>query len=809
MNQATPKFSTPIELATEIQRVLVAQLGHEPARAKSADWLEAAILAVRGHVTNQWLANARLAYGTQRKRVYYLSAEFLIGRMLRDTLHNLGLLDMLREALASLNVDLDIAAALEPDAALGNGGLGRLAACFMESMASLDIPAHGYGIRYRHGLFKQGIDHGQQTEAPETWLENGNPWEVARHSRKFNIGFGGTVSGTPTRVTWQPAETIIAVAYDTPMVGWRAKRVNSLRLWQARPLNVLDLAAFNAGDHLGAQAEAARAEAINRVLYPDDTSPAGHELRLRQQYFFVSASLQDIVRRHLVQFASLENLADHVAIHLNDTHPSIAIAELIRMLVDEHLMSWAQAWKITRDTCGYTNHTLLPEALETWPVGLMERLLPRHMKIIYLINAEVIDEAHRQSKTDFDYLEAISIIDESHGKRVRMGQLAFVGSHSVNGVSALHSDLMKQTVFRDLSALYPGRINNKTNGVTPRRWFQQINPALSQLVTEAIGPAFLDDHAKIEALKAHATDASLQQNFAKAKRLAKVRLATLVQERCAITLDPSALFDVQIKRIHEYKRQQLAILETVALYLAIKANPNADWVPRVKMFAGKAAPGYWAAKNIIRLINDVGAVVNDDPELKGLLKVVFVPNYNVSLAEIIIPAADLSEQISTAGMEASGTGNMKLAMNGALTIGTLDGANIEIKDAVGDDNIFIFGLTAEEVADRRTKGHQPSEVIAKSPHLKTALEAINGGLFSPGEPTRYHGFIESLNNSDWFMVTPDFGPYSVALNRVDQLWRKPAEWNRKALINVASMGWFSSDRTIREYAKGIWNVEAH
>ena len=809
MNQATPKFSTPIELANEIQRVLVATLGHEPARAKSADWLEASILAVRGYVTTQWLANARVAYGPQRKRVYYLSAEFLIGRMLRDTLHNLGLLDMLREALASLNVDLDIAAALEPDAALGNGGLGRLAACFMESMASLDIPAHGYGIRYRHGLFKQGIDHGQQTEAPETWLENGNPWEVARHSRKFNIGFGGTVSGTTTRVTWQPAETIIAVAYDTPMVGWRAKRVNSLRLWQARPLNVLDLAAFNAGDHMGAQAEAARAEAINRVLYPDDTSPAGHELRLRQQYFFVSASLQDIVRRHLVQFASLENLADHVAIHLNDTHPSIAIAELIRILVDEHLMSWAQAWKITRDTCGYTNHTLLPEALETWPVGLMERLLPRHMKIIYLINAEVIDEAHRQSKTDFDYLEAISIIDESHGKRVRMGQLAFVGSHSVNGVSALHSDLMKQTVFRDLSALYPGRINNKTNGVTPRRWFQQINPALSRLVTEAIGPAFLDDHVKIEALKAHATDASLQQNFAKAKRLAKVRLAKLVQERCAITLDPSALFDVQIKRIHEYKRQQLAILETVALYLAIKANPNADWVPRVKMFAGKAAPGYWAAKNIIRLINDVGAVVNDDPELKGLLKVVFVPNYNVSLAEIIIPAADLSEQISTAGMEASGTGNMKLAMNGALTIGTLDGANIEIKDAVGDDNIFIFGLTAEEVAERRAKGHQPSEVIAQSPHLKKALEAINGGLFSPGEPTRYHGFIESLNNSDWFMVTPDFGPYSVALNRVDQLWRKPAEWNRKALINVASMGWFSSDRTIREYAKGIWNVEAH
>ena len=800
---------TSTELAVQIERVLITQLGHEPALAKPAEWLEAGILALRGRVTEQWLVNARAAYGAQRKRVYYLSAEFLIGRLLRDTLHNLGLMDVLREAFASLKVDLDIVAELEPDAALGNGGLGRLAACFMESMASLDIPAHGYGIRYRHGLFEQGISNGQQTEAPETWLENGNPWEVVRHTRTFNVGFGGEVSGTHSHAVWEPAVTVIAMAYDTPIVGWRAKRVNSLRLWHAKPLHVLDLAAFNAGDHMGAQAEAARAEAINRVLYPGDSSASGHELRLRQQYFFVSASLQDILRRHFAQFPTLENLAERVAIHLNDTHPSIAIAELMRLLVDENGMGWTQAWAITRKACGYTNHTLLPEALESWPVELMERLLPRHMQIIYLINAEIMDEAHRQDKIDFAYLAAISIIDESHGKRVRMGQLAFVGSHSVNGVSALHSDLMKQTVFRDLNTLYPGRINNKTNGVTPRRWFQQINPALSQLVTDAIGPAFLDDHAKIVALKAFASDAGMQDKFARAKHLAKIRLAKLVHERCDIMIDPTSLFDVQIKRIHEYKRQQLAILETVALYLAIKAHPNNNWVPRVKMFAGKAAPGYWVAKNIIRLINDVGAIVNADPEIKGLLKVVFVPNYNVSLAETIIPAADLSEQISTAGMEASGTGNMKLSMNGALTIGTLDGANIEIKDAVGDDNIFIFGLTAKEVAERRAVGHKPSDVIDHSPHLKAALTAIDSGIFSPGEPTRYRSFVENLTESDWFMVTPDFGPYSDALNKVDQLWNNPPEWYRKALLNVAGMGWFSSDRTIREYAKDIWGVEAH
>ncbi|MEO9167843.1 MAG: glycogen/starch/alpha-glucan phosphorylase, partial [Aestuariivirga sp.] len=791
---------TSTEFATQIQNVLVRQLGIDAAHAKTRDWLEAAILALRGQITELWLSNARASYGAQRKRVYYLSAEFLIGRMLRDTLHNLGLIDVLREALASLNVDLEIAAALEPDAALGNGGLGRLAACFMESMASLDIPAHGYGIRYRHGLFEQGIRDGQQTEAPETWLENGNPWEVARHGRNFKVNFGGSVTGTHSHAVWQPDETIIAMAYDTPVVGWRSKRVNCLRLWHANPLRVLDLAAFNAGEHLMAQAEGARAEAINRVLYPGDSSAAGHELRLRQQYFFVSASIQDILRRHYTQFASLENLAEHVAIHLNDTHPSMAIAELMRLLLDEEGMAWTQAWAITRKACGYTNHTLLPEALESWPVELLERLLPRHMQIIYLINAEVIDEAHRQDKIDFAYLAGISIIDESHGKRVRMGQLAFVGSHSVNGVSALHSDLMKQTVFRDLNTLYPGRINNKTNGVTPRLWFHQINPALSQLVTEAIGPGFLDDHSKIVDLKAFATDAVMQEKFARAKHLAKERLAKLVHERCGIVIDPKALFDVQIKRIHEYKRQQLAILETVALYLAIKAHPNNNWVPRVKMFAGKAAPGYWAAKNIIRLINDVGTIINADPEIKDLLKVVFVPNYNVSLAETIIPAADLSEQISTAGMEASGTGNMKLAMNGALTIGTLDGANIEIKNAVGDDNIFIFGLTAQEVAERRSAGYRPSDVIDHSPHLMAALSAIADGIFSPGEPTRYHGFVHNLTQSDWFMVMADFGPYSGALNKVDQLWNNPPEWYRKALLNVAGMGWFSSDRTIREYA---------
>jgi glycogen phosphorylase len=807
---SNPQNAVTYDLKNAILKRLALDLGKEASRAKSHDWLQAAILAVRDQVMERWMETARQSYGGKEKRVYYLSLEFLIGRMLRDTLQNLGLLAPMQSALKELGADLDVIAALEPDAALGNGGLGRLAACFMDSMASLDIPAHGYGIRYRHGLFKQSIVDGQQNEAPEDWLEEGNPWELHRVRRRFNVGFGGnveTLSGKaegPSK--WTPAETIYADAYDVPIAGWKGKRVNTLRLWQALAPQPFNLSQFNHGDLVGAQSAEARADAINRVLYPADANPAGHELRLRQQYLFVSASLQDILRRHLTQFPTVENLADAAAIQLNDTHPAIAIAELIRLLIDVHGLTWEKAFEITRMTCSYTNHTLLPEALETWPVAMIEFLLPRHMQIIYQINARVIADANARSLSDFGFLASVSLIDENNGRRVRMGQLAFAGSHRINGVSGLHSDLMKKTVFSALNALYPDRIINKTNGVTPRRWMQQVNPALCSLIDEAIGLEYRDDAGKISALDRFADDPSFQQAFAKVKRANKIVLAQVVKERTGVEIDPSAIFDVQIKRIHEYKRQQMAILETVALYLAMKAKPNGNWVPRVKIFAGKAAASYWEAKTTIRLINDVAALVNADPQTRELLKVVFLPNYNVSLAEVIVPAADISEQISTAGMEASGTGNMKLAMNGAVTVGTYDGANVEISEQVGKDNIFIFGLSAAEVILTRQGGYHPQDIVNKSPHLKAALEAIGGGMFSPSEPHRYGDFVNRIVNSDWFMVAADFASYSEALSKAEALWQTPVRWNQIAIRNTARTGWFSSDRTIKEYAREIWNV---
>ncbi len=797
---------TAATLKDAIVQRLVNDIGKEPARAKEEDWLHAAILTVRDQVVANWSDSARESYAAKGKRVYYLSLEFLIGRLLRDTLGNLGLLVPMTAALKELGADIDLVAVLEPDAALGNGGLGRLAACFMDSMASLDIPAHGYGIRYRHGLFRQEISFGQQVEKPEYWIEDGNPWEIRRKRRSFHVGFGGTASERDGKCVWSPADIYDASAFDVPIAGWRGKRVNSLRLWHASAQQPFDLARFNTGDHIGAQESGAKVEALNRVLYPADSNPAGHELRLKQQYFFVSASLQDILRRHLTQFPSVKNLADVAAIQLNDTHPAIAIAELVRLLADEHGLSFEKAFEITRKTCSYTNHTLLPEALETWPVGLIEYLLPRHMQIIYLINAKVIADAHAKKMDDFNFLAAISLIDENNGRRVRMGQLAFAGSHQVNGVSALHSGLMKTTVFKALETLYPGKIVNKTNGVTPRRWMQQINPGLTRLVEEAIGFDFLDDHEKISALDKFAEDAAFRHKYIAVKRNNKIKLAQLIHGRTGIAVDPSAVFDVQIKRIHEYKRQQLAILETVALYNAIKANPAGNWVPRVKIFAGKAAASYWEAKGTIRLINDVGTVVNHDPVVKDLLKVVFIPNYNVSLAEVIVPAADVSEQISTAGMEASGTGNMKLAMNGALTVGTLDGANVEISEHVGLENIFIFGLRTEEVAALRQAGYHPEDVIAKSPHLKNALDAIASGQFSSGDAGRHNDFVNRIRHHDYFLVAADFAAYSAALSKVDALWKTPEDWARKAIHNTARTGWFTSDRTIREYASGIWNV---
>jgi starch phosphorylase len=801
--------------ASVLREQLLAKLtyavGKDPFVARRYDWLLAASHVVRDQIIERWIAATRETYRSGGKRVYYLSLEFLIGRLFRDAAYNLGLLEPLREALASYGVSLDDIAEIEPDAALGNGGLGRLAACFIESMASVGIPAIGYGIRYEYGLFRQKIVDGRQIEVPEDWLSHGNPWEFERREAAYEIGFGGTVEGRQdwdgaTKPTWKPADRVIAVAYDTPVVGWQGKAVTTLRLWAARALDPMQLDTFNQGDHVGAVHERMRAESISRVLYPADSTPAGQELRLRQEFFFTSASLQDLLRRHVQQFGDVRSLPEHAAVQLNDTHPAIAVAELMRLLVDVHGLSWEEAATVTRETISYTNHTLLPEALETWPVHLMERMLPRHMQIIYALNARLLAAARRVDGADDAFIAAVSLIDESNGRRVRMGNLAFIGSHKVNGVSALHTGLMKETVFAPLARLFPDRIVNKTNGITPRRWLFQANPGLTALLRETIGDGFMTDAEALSALAPFAEDGSFREAFAAVKRANKQRLATVIADRTGIRVDPAAMFDVQVKRIHEYKRQLLNILETIALYDAIRADPDRFPVPRVKVFAGKAAASYWTAKSIIRLINDVGRVVNADPAVQGKLKVVFLPNYNVSLAEQIMPAADLSEQISTAGMEASGTGNMKFAMNGALTIGTLDGANVEIRDLVGAENIVIFGLRADEVAALRQRGYDPRAVIEATPALKDALASVAHGVFSPDEPGRYGDLVGSLYGGDHFLVAADFAAYAAAQREVDALWQDQETWQRKAVLNTAHVGWFSSDRTVRDYAEEIWRV---
>ena len=798
--------SSAAELDALVLDVLRHRVGKDELAAKPHDWFTATVLALRDQIIDRWIPSTRKTYEQKGKRVYYLSLEFLIGRLLRDALANMGLTRDMERALREHGLDLSALEDLEPDAALGNGGLGRLAACFMESLATLDIPAYGYGIRYVNGMFRQRIVDGWQVERPETWLAHGNPWEFDRRESAYRVGFGGEVVQTGDGVEWRPAEQIEASAVDTPVVGWRGARVNTLRLWTATALEPLKLDAFNAGDHFGALADEVRADALVRVLYPADSSPAGQELRLRQEYFFSSASIQDIVRRHVQYETDVRTLPDHAAIQLNDTHPSVAVAELVRLLVDDHGLEFDEAWDVTRRTISYTNHTLLPEALETWPLPLFERLLPRHMQIIYAINSRVLREARRAGLDDAA-VSAISLIDEGGERRVRMANLAFVGAHSVNGVAALHTELMKTTVFSDLHQLYPTRINNKTNGVTPRRWLQQCNPGLTGVIRDAIGDAFLDDAEKLVDLAALAGDAALGERVAEIKRANKVALATHLKDLTGVRVNPDALFDVQIKRIHEYKRQLLNLIETVALYDQIRSHPERDWVPRVKIFGGKAAPSYHNAKLIIKLANDIARRVNSDPSVGGLLKVLFVPNYNVTMAERIIPAADLSEQISTAGMEASGTGNMKFALNGALTIGTLDGANVEIKDRVGDDNIFIFGLTAEEVEQRRAAGYRPAEAIAASRELQQALTAISSGVFSPDDPDRYRDLVGGIFEHDWFMIAADFDAYAAAQRRVDAFWEDQSAWRASAIQNIANVGWFSSDRTIGEYARDIWGVK--
>jgi glycogen phosphorylase len=799
------------EFAAAVLAKLTLSVGKDAAAATDRDWFVATALALRDRVIHRWLAADRASNARGAKRVYYLSLEFLIGRLFSDVVENLRLTETVRTALGDIGVDLDRLRAAEPDAALGNGGLGRLAACFMDSMAALGIPACGYGIRYDHGLFRQVIKDGWQHEYPERWLSFGNPWEFERPEMVYDVPYGGRVervvsAAGGSRAVWSPAETVQAVAYDTPIVGWRGRHVNLLRLWSARAADPLRLDKFNEGDHVAALWQRSRAEAISKILYPGDDSPSGRELRLRQEYFFVSASVQDLVRGHVRSQGEIYTLPQHAAIQLNDTHPSIAVAELMRVLVDLYRLPWDEAWRITRATCSYTNHSLLPEALESWPVRLFETLLPRHLEIIYALNRNHLDAVQRQEPENLARLAEVSLIDEADGGRVRMGPLAFLGSHRVNGVSVLHTELMRTTVFKGFHQLYPDRIVDKTNGITFRRWLHQANPRLTRLLCDVCGGEILDDPALLGCLAGHAGDPALQQRLAAVKHANKRALARLVRDRLGLRLDPAALFDVQIKRIHEYKRQLLNLLETVARYLAIRAEPDRDWLPRVKIFAGKAAPSYVQAKLIIKLANDVAEIINNDPLVGDRLKLVFIANYNVSLAEVIIPAADLSEQISTAGLEASGTGNMKLTLNGALTIGTLDGANIEIRDRVGADNIVIFGLSAAEVVERCCAGLDATDAISALPALADAIEAIESGMFSPGDPRRFERLTERLRRGDRYMVAADFMDYCEAQQRIEALWHSSGGWAEAAIANIAGMAWFSSDRTIAEYARDIWGV---
>ena len=786
------------DLKRSILKRLVYSVGKDTDFAVPHDWLVALTLAVRQRLMDRWMATTKRVYETDVKRVYYLSMEFMIGRLLGDTILNLGMEDLCRAALADLNIDLDEILQEEPDAALGNGGLGRLAACFMDSMSTLGIAAYGYGIRYEHGLFRQHIANGWQVEEAEEWLiQGGNPWELNRSEARYSVPFGGTVvKDAPDHRCWHPVEQIVAIGNDMAIAGWKAKHVNTLRLWSAKPAQIFDLSSFNEGNYLEAAQHEVLAETLSRILYPDDSTPQGRELRLKQEYFFTSASLQDLVRRFLSTHDDLRLLPEHAAIQLNDTHPAIAVPELMRLLIDDHGLKRKQAFDITKRCISYTNHTLLPEALERWPLDMFGSVLPRQFCI------QEINTSDTGVKP-----EAICAIDyhDGNGGSVRMGNLAFIGSHKVNGVSELHTDLMAKTVFHDLNRLFPGRIVNMTNGVTPRRWLYNCNIELTDLITAAIGDEWIGDLEQISLLNAFADDSSFLDAFALAKRRNKESLASRIQEYSGITVSPDALFDVQIKRIHEYKRQLLNALQIVARYQAILANPDADWLPLVKIFSGKAAPSYVTAKLIIKLINDIAQKVNNDPLVGDRLKVIYVPDYNVTRAEIIIPAADLSEQISTAGMEASGTGNMKLALNGALTIGTLDGANVEIMQHVGEENIFIFGLTAEQVAARRAEGYQPMHIIEESPRLEAALTEVANGTFSPSDKHRYRPLLDSLYHHDYFMIAADFDDYLASQRDVGAAYRDTKRWFRSAVLNTANVGFFSSDRSIRSYDREIWH----
>ncbi len=768
--------------------------------------------AIRDRLMERWNDTMNTYYEDNVKRVYYLSLEYLMGRTLGNSLVNLGIRDDAARALEELGYDLEELRELEPDAGLGNGGLGRLAACFLDSMATLGLPADGYGIRYEYGIFDQRFENGRQVEKPDHWLRFGNPWELVRPEFSYPVSFGGQVEhyvDSSGRLTcrWVPGDRVVAVAYDTPVPGYGNSTVNTMRLWSARTLDDFSLEFFNEGDYMRAVEEKIRDENISKVLYPADEREAGRELRLKQEYFFVAATIKDILRRFFVKNDDLQHLPEKVAIQLNDTHPALAVPELMRQLVDKHGFHWEEAFDICTRTCAYTNHTILPEALETWPVPMFERLLPRHLEIIYEINQRFLSDVRLAFPDEPDLLGRLSLIAEGPVKSIRMAHLAIVGSHSVNGVAALHSEIIKEKTFADFYRLWPGKFNNKTNGVTPRRWIRLSNPRLSTLIDEHIGEGWVTDLARLRELEPLAEDPAFRAAFREVKQSNKKELAALIKARTGIRVKPDSIFDVQVKRLHEYKRQLLNVLHIVALYRRIRNRDTEEMVPRTFIFGAKAAPAYRTAKLIIQLINAVADRVNSDPAAEDLLKVVFLENYSVSLAQKIIPAADLSEQISTAGMEASGTGNMKLSMNGALTIGTLDGANVEIREEVGDDNIFIFGLRTDEVRHLRGVGYRPRDCYENNEELRGVLDMIASGEFSPDEPDLFRPIIDSLlDGGDYYLVLRDFPSYLSCQREVAQAYRDPEYWSRMAVLNVARMGKFSSDRTISQYAEEIWRV---
>jgi len=804
--------SSRLVIAAMLERV-ERESGQSPAATSLDAWMRTAAHACRAELAERMNETLRADRSSQAKRVHYLSMEFLMGRALLNALAALQLEPDFRRAAQQGGKATGDIIEREPDAALGNGGLGRLAACFLDSMATLGLPSFGYGLRYEFGMFAQRIHDGRQVEEPDDWLRNGNPWELPRPEVRFAVGFGGRVVSDGPGRRWVPSETLHANAFDFIVPGHGTRRVAVLRQWQATASTPINFAAFSHGDYTTANAAKQSAEIINWVLYPDDSTAAGRELRLRQEYFLVSASLQDLIARHLADYRRLDNLGAKAAIHLNDTHPALAVPELLRLLIDEHGMSWDNALVQCQRAFSYTNHTLLPEALETWPLRMFEQLLPRHLEIIFEVNARFLASVRKLFPKDDDLVRRVSLIDEFGERRVRMAAISIAASHRVNGVSQLHSDLMVETIFADYARIFPERFCNVTNGVTPRRWLAQANPSLAKLLDSTLGdPAQRDWRLQLDRLGAllpRAGEREFQAAVMAAKRANKARLSDRIRRDLGLHLDPASLFDVQVKRIHEYKRQLLNVLHVVARYQAICDEPNGNWQPRTVIFAGKAASAYVLAKTIIRLIHDVARMVNSDPRVKDRLKVVFLPNYGVSLAEAIIPAADLSQQISTAGTEASGTGNMKFAMNGALTIGTWDGANIEMAEAVGRDHFFIFGLSAQQVAEVRAQGYDPRQHYESNARLRRVLDAIAQGEFAPGEHDRYQALVDSLLNRDAYLLLADFTSYTQAQDNVDQLFAQPAAWAEKAIRNIAGMGDFSADRTIREYARGIWDMPVH